>query len=143
MTVKSSENEKLVKRFFSPKEGAVEEWICLYGVLREQGKGFGLSNVLDHIMCEYRGQLEKLKGNASTATSSQTIWSAKSLKLYAWLDMVNNGLEPFCFVERELIRKHVKYPLLPTETLMKYMHKRTLHVEQKRLHSLATKFSIV
>lgn len=68
--------------------------------------------------------MEKWKGTSSISTSSPTLCSPKKAKIKALFDTGITGLDPFSFLERDSIRKHVKYPPISIGSLLKYMYKR-------------------
>lgn len=44
--------------------------------------------------------------------------------------MVIEGLEPFSFVERQSLKKHVRVDPISVNTFMEYMEKWTIHAEK-------------
>lgn len=66
-----------------------------------------------------------------------------SKHLFSWKDFIINGLLPFHFVEKAVIRKHVKAEAPSIKTFMKYLHLLTECVEKKVAAKLPNQFALV
>lgn len=134
-------NEILVKMFFQ-KIRSSTKWKCICNTVREKGQGW--SNLLSHIHSQHanfmtQSSLEKaLKTpRAHQELTTKTIW------LNTWMELVCIRLQPFSFVEDELIRRTVSVDPISRNSLTKYMSLLTHRVERHISACLPDKFAIV
>lgn len=70
-------------------------------------------------------------------------YSSKVLSAQAWLEFVVLCLQPFSFIEKNVIRRHSKHRSSCVNSLKHYMHDLTAHLENKIMALLPSKFTLV
>ena len=68
---------------------------------------------------------------------------SKSEHIHGWIDFVVNGLMPFSYIEKDVIRNHIKNEPFSRNTVMKYLSLLTQCGERKICNMLPNRFAIV
>lgn len=116
-------------------------WVCLCGTERRNNKT-GYSNLASHAYEKPTDDVLTLTVDAVVQplqiVSSFFIVPKKIILLYAWSDMVAMGLQPFRFVEDEVMTNRTKYHSVIVDTFMTMKF-----VEQKVARLLPDKVALV
>ncbi len=108
--------------------------------------GGGYTNVVPHNRSDHLVELQKFLNDSQSVTPSHSLTHScfyvrkSTANLYAWIDSVVNGLQPFSIMESSVSRKHIKYWSISLPTLAKYMRMLTCVVEDKIRSFLPQKF---
>eukprot|EP00171_Calliarthron_tuberculosum_P003101 IDg3101t1 len=118
--------------FFTRDSTNSNVFMCQCGTKRKRS-GTSYSNMLSHVQSSHADAYQRvLTGERVSQSQLDGYFSTtKSGHLYGWLDFIINGLLPFSFVEKRLIRKHVKHDPPSLNTFMKYLGLLTKLVERK------------
>ena len=136
-------NESIVRSFFSPTADSNElQCICKARYTRMKT---GWTNFTKHLRRRHAKEFERAIECEATGTlfTPSVVSCDKTLKIFQWLDIVINTLQPFSICESETISVHTKYPHISVETLMSYMKDLTLIVEAKIASTIPETFAII
>lgn len=122
-------------------------WKCICGKVRMVNVlTEGYSNLSSHIESAHKQKIEA-RVNEEKAKNSKSFefisYPMKAKRLHAWIECVVKGLEPFSFVTKQHIRRHMKYEPISVKTLMKYMSKLVNVVQTKIRKLIPEKFSLI
>lgn len=130
----------LAQKFYELEEGTNDISVCACDRTRKHQQNWGWGNLVDHMKRSDQEELDVLNTTSTTASSStQLFWYSKATQVNACMSMVEQGLEPFSFVEQNAIRRHCKQEPIS----IKYMQLHTRHDKQKIAYDLPSKFAIV
>lgn len=135
--------------FFKPIQNS-DKWTCIHcGNVRQcNPKKSGYSNLENHCRSQHAEIVHEIEANAANGDPHQrsicaTLWPRKTQRIFSWLDIVINTLQPFSFVECKTIRAHIGHDSISRNTLTKYMGLLAGVVEEKIMDVLPDKFAIV
>lgn len=145
MALKVSSKD-IVEHFYKPHSTVDTKWVCSCGHERAQ-TGTGYTNLLDHVKRKHDNYEELvLAAKESVGLASvfkRTVVKSKARDMHGWLELVVGGLEPFSFVEKPYVQKHMKLSPTTTETFGKYMRLLTAAVQKKIETLLPDRFVLV
>lgn len=132
MTSKTRSTKRVCEIFFTREPTTGNVFTCRCGVKRKRS-GTSNTNLISHILSAHADAYQDISSGSELGQSQldQYFSAGKPCNLYGWLDLVINGLLPFSFVEKQIVRTHVKHEPISLTTFMKYMTLLTAQVEQK------------
>ena len=135
---------KPVAELFFERENESNIFTCKCGTKRKR-TGTSYQNLLSHVQSSHPNYFAQLQSGEELTQKNlhDYFTTTKSNNIYGWLDLILNGLLPFSFVEKNLIRQHVRHSSLSLNTFMKYVRLLTEHVEEKIAKILPPKFAFV
>ena len=141
-----SRGQRIRDAFFTESDKNSNEWICKCGTRRKQ-TGHGYTNLVSHVEKQHPTDLQTLLSDAGYAENSSAseslFFNSKTVQMHGWLDLVLNGLLPFCIVDNPVFIRCVKFKPIARNTLSKYMSLLTQRVEQKVSAILPDKFAVI
>ncbi len=114
-------------------------------VVRTMKPGSGFSNLFSHVNGNHPNYQKEMAAYGSPSVNQilNFFLPAKYKNIYSWLDWVIGEGLPFHTVEKVLTKKYSKLEPVSVKTLMKYIHKFTLQVEQSIKRLLPDKFCLL
>ena len=105
----------------------------------------GYTNLKNHIEKCHPNEFEDFKQRIGVTKRADFEFGfpKKTRKIAAWLEIVMMCLLPFSTVTNLYMRKHSAHDGISVNTLKKYMHLLTSHVEKRISHALPEKFGLV
>lgn len=144
MPRRPGEGKQISEAFFKRESPHSNIYSCLCGTKRRR-TGTSYQNLLSHIQSAHP-EYESMLSSSDDLTQVQLdeyFSTSKSKSLFGWFDFIINGLLPFVFVEKQIIRRHVKHDPPSLSTFMKYLNLLTRHVETKIAAILPNKIALV
>ncbi len=106
--------------------------------------GSSYQNLISHVQSAHPNYLELVScvDDLSQARIDH-YFTMKAKDSHGWIDLIVNGLLPFPYIGKNLIRKHVKCEPPSLDTFMKYLQLRTERVETKITSHLLSNITLV
>lgn len=136
---------QLALLFYTRDSPTSDYWTCRCGNRRKK-IATSYSNLVSHITTAHKDY--ELIVSSDTDHTQRSIdayfQSKKADNYFGWYDFIINALLPFSFVQKPIIRDHVKYMPMALSTFMRYLPRLTQVVEEKvAARRLPQQFAIV
>ena len=130
--------------FFTRDGDNTNIFTCRCGTKRKKA-GSSYQNLVSHVQSAHPDYLDVLSSDETVAQAQidKYFQTSKAGNLFGWIDFIVNALLPFSFVEKPIIRDHVKYKPTSLSTFMRYLSLLTEVVEQKIARLLPEKIALV
>lgn len=136
------ENKKIVEFYFSKAIDyeSSHNWVCRCGVSRKSQPKCGFSNLVSHVFKEHLDWETEISHSVNSKVSFFV--NKKASDIFAWIEWVIECNLPLSFCDRPLTKKYSSLMSISSQTLVKYMEKLTLHLENKLVSLLTPKFGL-
>lgn len=143
MTVRIGTGRRISELFFN-QESNDNVFICKCGVRRKKA-GSSYANLVSHVRSAHPDYAELLSSDRNiTQTQIDRFFNTtKAARFFGWFDLIINALLPFSFVEKKVVREHVKHDPMSLSTFMRYLPLLTELVENKIADLLPPKIALV
>lgn len=140
-----SEHERISLFYFQLLPNSDRNYKCKLcpNIERTQKPGSGYSNLYSHVQSHHPNYRTETKPNDSGQTTLNFMLPSKFKNIYSWLEWVIGEGLTFNIVEKELTRKFSNLDPICIKTLMQYMNKVTIQVENTLKNLLPSKFCLL
>jgi hypothetical protein len=148
--------EVVVKHLFTLEDETLGLWQCKLcpseAKRKKQGRNGGYTNMITHLNASHPDWKKDLANamrheNQMSANSLSSYFpkkvSPKSANLYGWLEWGIMGGQPFNFVDDCYVRRNTKREPISRNTLIKYIEKLGVIVEEKLAKILPDQFGLI
>ena len=144
MPARTGKGKRVSELFFTRCPTNADVYVCRCGTKRKR-TGSSYQNLTSHVQTAHPNYMDLIECDEklTQAQLDKYFTTAKSKHLYGWIDFVVNGLLPFHYVEKLIIRKHLKHEPPSLDAFMKYLQLLTEHVEMKIKNLLHSKLALV
>ena len=130
-------NKQIAEFFFTKVTGMTHSFVCKCGKVRKQEISRRYRNLLDHVKNDHPDWENQIKMKTSSIVSEE------ATTLFGWLDWIVMDSLPFVTVQKYQTRKFWKLNDLDRKTLVKYIEKLTVLVEETVAQELPEKFGLI
>ena len=116
---------------------------CRCRKVRKQNTRFEYNNLMNHINEQHPNYQTEMENCHHTTSLSTFAVSKKAENVFSWVKWVTIKGLPFSFVEDESTRQFSKLEPISKQSLLSYMKKITVSVEESIKAELPSKFGIV
>ena len=144
MPARTRNGKSVSEIFFTQYPTNADDYVCRCGTKRKR-TGSSYQNPTSHVQTAHANYMDLIECDEeiTQAQLDKYFTTAESKNLYGWIDFVVNGLLPFHYIEKLIIRKHLKHEPPSLHTFMKYLQLLTEHVETKMKNQLPSKLALV